>query len=298
VATVHSALMPNAAIERAIQQYRDEGYGIVRGFLPADAVAELQRKTAELRDVGLQHPVTFHHGNLAYEILPEQHFGQRYLIQAYWFAWADPYFDRLRSHPAYLEVLEPLLGRDIKQVTQQIHWKPPGARINGYRFHQDLRFREARTAYDDILRDTVTVGLAIDPATPDNGCLRVLPGSHRLGYLGLSDGDGESIMKGLTADDELRSVGIDPDDLVDVVLEPGDLAIWGLLTVHGSMPNDSAHDRAFAISSYVRGDTSQRGEWAFRNGEPVPLGATPQLCKDERLAEHLEPTYDPTEWYL
>jgi hypothetical protein len=27
-----------------------------------------------------------------------------------------------------LEVLEPLIGRNIKQVTQQIHWKPPGAR--------------------------------------------------------------------------------------------------------------------------------------------------------------------------
>ena len=125
----------------------------------------------------------------AYEILPEKHFGRRYLIQAYWFAWADEYFDDLRSRPEYLDVLRPQLGDDIKQVTQQIHWKPPGARISGYRFHQDLMFREAKHAYEDVVRDTVTIGVAIDRATKENGFLRVVPGSHKLGYLGLSDNE-------------------------------------------------------------------------------------------------------------
>lgn len=285
-------------VREAVEQFHDEGYAVVREFLPPDDVITLQAKAAELYQVGIQHPVTYRHGNLAYEILPERHFGRRYMIQAYWFAWADPYFDRLRSHPAYLALLEPLLGRDIKQVTQQIHWKPPGARVSGYRLHQDLRFREARTAYDDVVRDTVTVGLAIDRATTENGCLRVVPGSHRTGYLGLSDDGGGSIMKGLTADDELASVGIDAAGIVDVELEPGDLAVWGLLTVHGSLPNESRSDRAFAISSYVRAETSQRGEWTFRDGQPVPLGDTPQLCKNERLYDNLQPHYDDTEWYL
>jgi ectoine hydroxylase-related dioxygenase (phytanoyl-CoA dioxygenase family) len=285
-------------LEQAVQQYREDGYAIVRGFLPADDLAELQRKTAELYEVGVQHPLTYRHGNLAYEILPEVHFGQRYLIQAYWFAWADAYFDRFRTHPAYLRLLEPLLGLHIKQVTQQIHWKPPGAKVSGYRFHQDLMFREAKDAYADVVRDTVNVGVAIDPATPANGCLRIIPGSHRKGYLGLSDNGSGSIMKGLTVDDELMDVGLDPADIVDVVLEPGDLAMWSLLTVHGSLPNESDHDRAFAISSYVRGETSQRGEWAFRDGVPTPLGDTPQVCKNERLHERPDPYYDDSTWYL
>lgn len=285
------------AIRDALEQYQRDGYAIIRGFLPPEDVGELQRRTADLYATGLQHPVTYRHGNLAFEILPERHFGRRYLIQAYWFAWVEAYFDRLRSHPAYFEVLEPLLGRDIKQVTQQIHWKPPGASLSGYRFHQDLMFREARDAYDDVVRDTVNVGLAIDRATPENGCLRVVPGSHRLGYLGLSDNGSGSIMKGRTHDDELRGVGIDPADVVDVLLEPGDAVIWGLLTVHGSLANESRSDRAFAISSYVRG-SSQRGEWAFLDGRGQPLGPEPKVCKNERLFENLEPRYDPTEWYL
>lgn len=284
-------------IADAVEQYREDGYAIVRGFLPPDEVAELQRHTAQLYETGMQHHATYRHGNLAYEILPERHFGQRYVIQAYWFAWADAYFDHLRTHPRYHQLLAPLLGDDIKQVTQQIHWKPPGARITGYRFHQDLMFRQAKDAYDDVVRDTVNVGLAIDRATPENGCLRIIPGSHRMGYLGLSDNGSGSIMNGLTADDELVAVGIDPASMVWVELEPGDLAMWSLLTVHGSLPNESDRDRAFGISSYVTG-ASQRGEWAFRDGVPQPLGDTPQLCKNERLHERPDPYYDDTEWYL
>ena len=239
-------------VEQAIEEYKTHGYAVIRGFFDQEVTTELKRKTDELYRVGVQHPVTYRHGNLSYEILPEKHFGRRYLIQAYWFAWADGYFDEFRSRPEYLELLEPQLGGDIKQVTQQIHWKPPGARISGYRFHQDLMFREARHAYDDVVRDTVTIGVAIDRATKENGCLRVVPGSHKMGYLGLSDNGSGSIMKGLTLEDELVGVGIDPSEIVDVELEPGDAVMWGLLTVHGSLPNESSMDRAFALSSYVQ----------------------------------------------
>ena len=291
-------MLSSQQVTDALDQFRDEGYAIVRGVLRPDEVADLQERAAALYRTGVQHHATYRHGNLAYEILPERHFGRRYLIQAYWFAWADAWFDTFRTHPAFFELLSPLLGRDIKQVTQQIHWKPPGARITGYRFHQDLMFREATHAYDDVVRDTVNIGLAIDPSTTANGCLRVVPGSHRMGYLGLSDNGTGSIMKGLTAEDELTAVGIDPTSIVDVVLEPGDLAMWGLLTVHGSLPNGSDHDRALAISSYVNGSTSQRGEWAYLDGVPQPLGDAPQLCKNERLHERPDPYYDDSEWYL
>jgi len=283
---------------KAASEFRDHGVSVVRGFLDPDEVAELQLETKALYEEGIKHPVTYRHGNLAYEILPEEHFGKRYMIQAYWFSWARTYFDRFRSNPKFLALLEPLLGNNIKQVTQQIHWKPPGARLTGYRFHQDLRFRQARDQYEDVVRDTVTVGIAIDRATTENGCLRVVPNSHSMGYLGLSDNGEGQLMKGVTHDDELRSVGIDPADVLNVELEPGDLVMWGLLTVHGSLPNESDHDRAFAISSYVRGETSNRGEWTFRDGKSVPLGEQPQICKNERLYENLEPHYDATKWYL
>lgn len=279
-------------------QVRENGYAIIRHFIDPAAVVELQEQTNWLYQEGLKHHVSFRHGNLSFEILPEKYFDKRYVIQAYWFAWISKYFEEFRRRPEFLDLLGPLLGGNIKQVAQQIHWKPPGAKLTGYRFHQDLRFRESRDAYRDIVNDTLTVGIAIDPATSENGCLRIVPGSHMNGYLGLSDNGDGIIMKGLTHDDELRAVNLDPKTIIEVELEPGDAVIWGLLTVHGSLPNSSLHDRAFALSSYVRGETSQRGEWVFRNGVSTPLGATPQLCKYEKLHENLEPQYVDTEWYL
>lgn len=280
----------------ANEQYREEGYAIVRGFVAGDDLARLQAEAATIYEEGLKHHATFRHGNLRFEILPESHFGRRYVTQAHWMSWISPYFEAFRRSDDIYCLLEGLLGRDIKQVAQQIHWKPPGADLTGYRFHQDLRFRPDG-ALDAVADSSVTLGLAIDRATAENGCLRVVPGSHKRGYLGLSDeGDG-ALMKGKTGEDELREVGIDPAEIVALELEPGDLAIWGLLTVHGSAANRSARDRAFLLSSYVRAEASERGEWAFKDGLSVPLGESPKLCKDDRLLTEPGPVYETAAWW-
>lgn len=281
----------------AADQFRLNGYAVIKGFLPGEEIKALQAESQRIYAEGLKHHATFRHGNLAFEILPESAFGRRYVIQAYWMAWISPYFERLRRHPNYLDVLEPLLGPNIKQVAQQIHWKPPGAELTGYRFHQDLRFRPGQSGYQDIVGSTVTTGLAIDPSTVSNGCLRVVPGGHTRGYLGLSDEGSGQIMLGQTQEDELSAVGLDPATVVELELEPGDLALWGLLTPHGSLPNTSDQDRAFALSSYVKAENSERGEWAFRDGEGVPLGPEPKLCKYEKLFEEPGPLYDETAWW-
>ena len=278
-----------------VDHYWEKGYAIVRGFLDKETIAEAQSQTRWLYEQGMKHPYSYRHKNLLFEILPEAHKGRRYVLQAHWFSWINPFFEKLRRHPRYFEILSPLLGRDIKQVAQQIHWKPPGASNTGYRLHQDLRFREKQDAFKDIMSSYVTTGLAIDPSTPENGCLRVIPGSHKHGYLGLSD-DGP-IMKGLTQDEELIKAGLDPKSIFNVELEPGDLALWSLLTVHGSQPNKSRQDRALGISSYVKAANSERGEWAFRDGVSTPLGAEPEICKYEQLKEKPGPFYSDDKWY-
>lgn len=289
--------LTDAKIKAAAEQYREEGYALVKGFIDGEVLQTLKSETARMYAEGLKHPTTWRHGNLAFEILPEADFGQRYVIQAYWMSWISPFFEAFRRSEPYRKILEPILGPDIKQVAQQIHWKPPGAGLTGYRFHQDLRFRVARDAYRDIETSTINAGLAIDPSTRENGCLQVVPGSQKMGYLGLSDeGDGQ-IMKGLSSMDELAAKGIREDQILWLEQEPGDLALWGLMTVHGSLPNTSDHDRAFAISSYVRAANSDRGEWAFRGGKSIPLGDKPVLCKFEGLHDNPDPHYVKDRWY-
>jgi hypothetical protein len=92
-------------------------------------------------------------------------------------------------------------------------------------------------------------------------------------------------------DAALVEVGLSPDNVVDLALEPGDLAMWNPHLVHASGLNSASHRRRFYINGYVRAGDCDRGEWAFRDGEPVPFGAEPALVHYEALRERGEPHY-------
>jgi phytanoyl-CoA hydroxylase len=280
-------------MQSIVEQLRSEGFCIVRGFFAADDMRQIGAEAARMYQEGLRHHATYRDRNLLFEVLDDPHARRRVVLQAHWTAWISPYLERMRRDERYLRLLEPFLGRDIKQITHQIHWKPPGAKYTFYRYHQDARFRNP-AAMRNPLEGTVTTGLAIDRQTAANGALRIIPRSQLSGYLGLSE-DG-SIMTGHTPDDELRRVGLDPQAAVICEMEPGDLLLWTLYTVHGSAPNLSAHDRCFMINSYVRAGDSDRGEWAFRDGVSTPLGAEPEICKYEQLRERPGPFYVEPDW--
>ena len=276
-----------------VEQLRSEGFFLARGFFTAADMQQIGAEAARMYQEGLKHHATYRDRNLLFEVLDDPQARRRVVLQAHWTAWISPYLERMRRDQRYLQLLEPFLGRDIKQITHQIHWKPPGAKYTFYRYHQDARFRNP-AATRNLLDGTVTTGLAIDRQTAANGALRIIPRSHLRGYLGLSE-DG-SIMTGHTPDDDLRRVGLDPQAAVTCEMEPGDLLLWTLYTVHGSAPNVSAHDRCFMINSYVRAGDSDRGEWAFRDGVSTPLGTEPEICKYEQLRERPGPFYVEPDW--
>ena len=277
-----------------VAEIHSEGYAVVRGFLSSSEIAQVSAEADKMYQEGLKHHATYRDKNLLFEVLDDPKANRRVVLQAHWTAWLSPFMEEMRRSPKYLGVLEPFLGTDIKQISHQIHWKPPGAKYTSYRFHQDARFREGNIKDFSYLQSTVTTGLAIDRQTVANGALRVIPRSHTLGYLGLSD-DGP-IMVGQTQDEELRRAGLDPSNIVTCEMDPGDLLLWTLFTVHGSAPNASDYDRRFMINSYVRASDSERGEWAFRGGVSTPLGAEPQICKYEKLRERPGPFYIESDW--
>jgi len=277
-----------------VEQLRFEGYAIIRGFLSRAEIEEIGAEVDRLHAEGVKHHATYRHKNLLFEILNDPKAQRRVVLQAHWTAWISPLMERMRRSAKYRAILEPLLGDDIKQITHQLHWKPPGAKYTFYRFHQDARFREGKSKDFDYLQSTVTTGLAIDRQTVENGALRIIPRSHLKGYLGLSD-DGP-IMVGETPDEELRRAGLDPGSMVTCEMEPGDLLLWTLFTVHGSAPNVSSYDRRFMINSYVRASDSDRGEWAFRGGVSTPLGPEPEICKYSELRERPGPFYVESDW--
>ena len=281
-------------MHHVVEQLQSEGYAIIRGFLSPAEIASVSAEADRIYAEGLKHHATYRDRNLLFEVLDDPKAKRRVVLQAHWTAWISPLMEEMRRSGHYYAVLEPLLGRDVKQISHQIHWKPPGAKYTSYRFHQDARFREGHLKTFDALTSSVTTGLAIDRQTRENGALRLFPRSQQLGYLGLSD-DGP-IMVGETQDEELRAAGLDPGAMITCEMEPGDLLLWTLFTVHGSAPNMSIYDRRFMINSYVRANDSDRGEWAFKDGQSKALGTEPAICKYEQLRERPGPFYIESDW--
>jgi len=270
-----------------IAQYREEGYAVARRFFSKREVADLAAAFDRHWRDGMAHRASFRHGNLFYRQGKDLRLG-KILRLVQWPAYVDPVLEGVRRDPRWLALLEPLIGRDVKQIINQLHWKPPGATAADFAFHQDVRFRRPRQAYRDLERSYVQTGLAIDPHRAASGAMRILPGSHRLGERDIA-GAG-AVLDQAMADERLAAAGLDPARLIDLELDPGDVALWNLYTIHGSGPNRTRADRRFYLNGYVRAADCDRGEYAFRDGAPVSLGE-PVLVHYDDLFARPEPHY-------
>ena len=269
-----------------VAQYRRDGYAILRGVFSPAEVAEMAGAFNRFYAEGRKHPKSYRHGNLFYRIANDPAHG-RVLRLVQWPSYVDPTLDRVRLESRMLEIVAPLIGATLKQIINQMHWKPPGAAAE-FGWHQDIRFRRPRAAYRQAAASYVQTGIAIDPHRAANGAMRIIPGSHRLGELSLG-GDGR-VMDRSMSDDDLVRAGLDPAGVVDLEMEPGDVAVWHLHLVHGSGPNRSTIDRRFYLNGYVIADNCDRGVLAFKDGERQPLG-DPVLIHYEDLHARPDPHY-------
>jgi ectoine hydroxylase-related dioxygenase (phytanoyl-CoA dioxygenase family) len=280
-------LIDAAILAAALAQYRAQGYAVLRQVFAPDEVAAMAAAFDRQWAQGMAHGASFRHGNLLYRLGDDDKLGTVVrLVQ--WPSYGDGVLERARRDPRWLAILEPLIGRDIKQIINQLHWKPPGAGGAEFAFHQDARFRRPSSAYRNLATSYVQTGIAIDPHRAANGAMRLYPGSHGLGEKELAGP--RPVLDQTMADERLVAAGLDPAKLVDLELEPGDVALWNVYTIHGSGPNATDGDRRFYLNGYVRADDCDRGEWTFRDGAPCPLGE-PVLVHYEALQARPGPHY-------
>lgn len=271
-----------------IAHYREHGYAIVPAVFTADEVAALAAAFDRVRAEALARGRSWRDHNVFFCLANDAAAG-RIVRYVQWPGWIDPVLEQTRRDPRLAAILAPLIGQDLKQIINQMHWKPPGAAMTDFSFHQDCRFRRPASAFRNLATSYVQTGIAIDRHNPASGAMRIIPGSHRRGDLDFAE---EGPIASVTMNDEsLRRVGLDPKDLVDLNLEPGDVALWSPYLVHGSGPNRTARDRRFYINGFVAAADSDRGEWAWRNGNPVPLGPEPALVTFDDVHTRPEPHY-------
>ena len=273
--------------EDHIAAYSRDGYAIVRGLFDPDEIEEIANATDELYAEGVAHGRSFRHGNLFYNVAAGAD-GEPLVRMVQWPSYHQPVLNAVRLDTRIARVLEPLIGPDLKQIINQVHWKAPGS-LGEFAWHQDSRSRRPAWAYRNLGDSYVQTGLAIDPHTPESGGMRFIPGSHLKGDLGM-DCSKKALGTAMT-NSTLEQVGLDDAEVVDLVLEPGDLALWSPYLVHGSGTNRSEHKRRFYINGYVRAEDCDRGEWAFRDAKPVSFGPKPALVHYEELYERPGPHY-------
>ena len=277
-----------ATMDRSyLARYREDGFAVVKGVFTADEMAELAEAFDRIYAEGMRHGRRFRHGNTFYNVTQDDNIGPVMRIMQ-WPSYVDEVLDRFRLDKRMLAIVEPLIGRDLKQIINQMHWKPPGAAMAEFGYHQDIRSRRPRWAYRDPANSYVQTGIAVDPHRRENGAMVLFPGSHLLGELPLAREC--KIMDTALTGKYIEDFGLSPEMGVDLDLDPGDVALWHVYAIHGSGPNVSSIDRRLYINGYVVAQNCERGEWAFRDGEPCALG-DPVLVHYEELHQRPEPHY-------
>jgi hypothetical protein len=164
----------------------------------------------------------------------------------------------LSTHPRLLNCLEQLLGPNILLKSTRIFYKY-GKSSAYVGWHQD--------GITETLLDgrAPAVWLGLTAATVENGCLRVVPRSHRLGLLEHSSNPDLKPLPGADTSAQVQSwsrahgnelsgrianLPTDFDPPFDLVMSPGNMSVHHPVILHGSNPNLSTESRIGLSASY------------------------------------------------
>jgi hypothetical protein len=201
---------------------RWDGYLVVPGFFTAETMRAISDWTTELetapeeagrhwvyREASLTHPET------------------RVIQRIENFCPFHAGFDRFIRDGALPRWVSGLMGGEVLLFKDKINFKMPGA--PGFKAHQDQQAGLGR--YAPLF---VTAMVCIDAATPENGCLEMVPGRHREGLIG----------------DEWRPLDEASLDLIPVPTEPGDVIFFDSFAPHASKPNFTTAPRRILYLTY------------------------------------------------
>ncbi|MGE0803046.1 MAG: phytanoyl-CoA dioxygenase family protein [Lautropia sp.] len=201
----------------AVERYRRDGILFPIDVMPAAEAAENLRR--------LEAVEAANGGRLAGRIGQKPHL-------------LFPWMTAIVRHPAILDAVEDVLGPNLFCWGGQFFAKDRSD-PSYVSWHQDATYWGLSSP------DVVTAWVALTPSRRENGCMRVVPGTHRT-QVAHQDTFAEANL--LSRGQELK-VAVDESAAVDVVLEPGQMSLHHVLIFHGSEANRSPDLRrvGFAI---------------------------------------------------
>ena len=226
---------------QAAAQFAQDGYCVVSDLVDAPAVEALRARLTQIAEGAVPFPEAL----IEYELGAERSRSLPILRKVNHPSLHDGLFLKHARSPNILDVVEQLIGPDIKLFDDQVFMKPPGGMEKT--FHQD-------SAYFHIdPPELVTAWLALDDVTLDNGCLWVIAGSHRHGILDHS----QAWAVGDRVDMQVPDSLIDHDRELAITMSAGSCSFHHSVLLHRSGPNNTANPRRGLATHYM----SARSRW-------------------------------------
>jgi phytanoyl-CoA hydroxylase len=234
--------------ERA--SWERDGFVVLPGFADAAVLAEMEARIVELVRIAdgggsIGNAYVVPEEALAAQPQPEDRTSKVFRVHR-----GEPVFRRFAEQPALLDRVESLLGPDLDCFLSQFIFKLPGAL--GQPWHQDAFY------FPFDRGPQIGVWLAVTDATPDNGPLWVLPGSHREPV--------HDVVRDRREHANFAYVEIVDHDMtgaMPVLLKAGDLLLFHSRLMHRSTDNESAGKRAAMVYHYGEAGTVDRSRAKF-----------------------------------
>jgi ectoine hydroxylase-related dioxygenase (phytanoyl-CoA dioxygenase family) len=233
-------LAPNIT-SREVEFYRENGYLVVENALTREEIDELRRDTVaicrgqygEVRGI-YPHAPTETDDDVMRSYLCI-HFPHK----------LSPTMAKYLAHPAIVDVLTQVIGPNVKSMQSMLFIKAAGK--PGQAWHQDEDFIPSRD------RSLTGGWIALDDATIDNGCLWVLPGSHKRGILWEMKRQDDPRFD---CTDESYGFPYRDEDAVPVEVPAGSIVFFNGYLLHRSLPNTRATGyRRVLVNHYMSAES-------------------------------------------
>jgi ectoine hydroxylase-related dioxygenase (phytanoyl-CoA dioxygenase family) len=221
----------------AIQEsFTENGYYLARGVYSPEELREMERDFDRIVEqlVASGEQINARWGGPEMERIggPGTEVLHTHNVQQFSAVWLRAFLQ-----PRFLAAAEAILGPDIILHHSKLFQKPP-EKGSPFPMHQDW-------TYFPTHKDSMMAGIIhVSRATDEMGCVRVYPGSHRLGRITGTSGQRES--------EVLEKYPLERATILEA--EPGDVVFFHYFTLHGSRPNTSTQTRKTVLVQLYAGD--------------------------------------------
>ena len=277
-----SAVLHESVSDALIEQVREDGFGVLAGALSPAEVAEINAEAVrlcrgDLGEIDRVEPASADES--------DEDVMRRYLCIHFPNKLSDV-IARSLHHPRIVEVLTRVIGPNVKAMQSMLFMKSEGK--PGQAWHQDEFFIPTRD------RSLTAAWIALDDATIENGCLWVLPGSHRPGVI---YPDREQDDERFDCTVELYDFPYRDEDAVPVEVPAGAAVIFNGYLLHRSLQNSGKHGFRRALANHYMSaesllpwgkvpDNVHTAKWDYRDIEMV-AGKDPYAYKG--IADYARP---------